>query len=216
MSRGDRREAIFRDDHDRRTFLETLAQMCTRTSQRVHSYVLMSNHYHLLLETPEANLVAGMQWLQGTYTQRHNVRHRHGGHLFQGRYKAVPVDSQPGDYFQTVSDYIHLNPARARMLASPVDELLGYCWSSYPAFVQKARLPTWLCRQRVFGYLALKGDGARARRRYQGLSRGVHPRGARADSERAAKRTLAEDAAELVLGRRNLPGSVDGDGRHAG
>jgi REP element-mobilizing transposase RayT len=66
LSRGDRREAIFLDEEDRMMFLETLGEMCGRTGHRVHSYVLMSNHYHLLLETPEPNLVAGMKWLQGT------------------------------------------------------------------------------------------------------------------------------------------------------
>jgi REP element-mobilizing transposase RayT len=75
LSRGDRQEAIFADDTDRQVFLTTVGQACGRTGWRVHAYVLMANHYHLLLETPEANLVAGMQWLQGTYTQRFNCRH---------------------------------------------------------------------------------------------------------------------------------------------
>jgi len=75
MCRGDRREAIFADDRDREMFLGTLGQMCARSGLRVHSYVLMSNHYHLLVETPEPNLVAGMKWFQGTYTQRFNARH---------------------------------------------------------------------------------------------------------------------------------------------
>jgi len=81
MCRGDRREAVFQDDVDCERFLETLGQACERTGWRVHAYVLMGNHYHLLLETPVANLVAGMRWLQGTYTVRHNVRHRLVGHL---------------------------------------------------------------------------------------------------------------------------------------
>ena len=73
MCRGDRREAIFLADGDRELFLATLAEMCARTGTFIHSFVLMTNHYHLLLETPEPNLVAGMKWLQGTYTQRFNV-----------------------------------------------------------------------------------------------------------------------------------------------
>ena len=85
LDRGDRREAIFRDDADRELFLATLGQACGRTGWRVHAWVLMGNHYHLLLETPEANLVAGMRWLQMTYTVRFNRRHRLCGHLFQGR-----------------------------------------------------------------------------------------------------------------------------------
>jgi REP element-mobilizing transposase RayT len=88
MSRGDHGEEIFRDERDRLRFLETLGEGCEKTGWWVHAYVLMSNHYHLLVETPEANLVAGMQWLQGTYTQRFNSRHRLRGHLFQGRYEA--------------------------------------------------------------------------------------------------------------------------------
>jgi len=79
----------------------------------MHSYVLMGNHYHMLLETPEPNLSTGMQWLQSIYTIRHNVKHRLRGHLFQGRYKAIPVDGEDWTYFRTVSDYIYLNPARA-------------------------------------------------------------------------------------------------------
>lgn len=116
MCRGDRRQAIFRDEADRACFLETLSEACERTGFAIHSYVLMSNHYHLLLETPEANLVAGMKWFQGTYAQRFNVRHRQVGHLFQGRYKAIPVDGEESEYFEHVSEYIHLNPARARVL----------------------------------------------------------------------------------------------------
>ena len=85
MCRGDRREAIFRSDADRLLMLETLLETCERTGFLLHSYVLMPNHYHLLLETPEPNLVAGMKWFQGTYTQRFNVRNRLSGHLFQGR-----------------------------------------------------------------------------------------------------------------------------------
>lgn len=168
MCRGDRREAIFADDRDREVFLRTLAEMCARTGQRVHSYVLMGNHYHLLLETPAANLVAGMKWFQGTYAQRHNARHRLCGHLFQGRYKAIPIESAATDYFRMVSEYIHLNPARAGMLPLPTSDLLLYPWSSFPVFARKAQTPPWLSRQRVFANLDLRGEGAAARRRYQG------------------------------------------------
>jgi REP element-mobilizing transposase RayT len=81
MARGNQRRVIFRDDQDYRRFLETLGAACQKTGWRVHAYVLMANHYHLLLETPEANLVSGMKWLQGTYTQRHNTRHQVRGPL---------------------------------------------------------------------------------------------------------------------------------------
>jgi REP element-mobilizing transposase RayT len=167
MCRGDRREAIFRDDQDREMFLATLAQMCGRTGHRVHGYVFMSNHYHLLLETPAPNLVAGMKWFQGTYTQRHNARHRLCGHLFQGRYKAIPVDADSPGYFAAASEYIHLNPARAGLLDAKKPDLLDYRWSSYPIFVRQARLPGWLRRERVFGSVDLKDEQAGSRRRYR-------------------------------------------------
>src|ERR1044072_7724001 len=89
LDRGDRREAIFVNDADRENFLRTLGQACARCGWRVHALVLMTNHYHLLVETPEANLVAGMRWFQTTWTVRFNRFHGLRGHLFQGRYKAV-------------------------------------------------------------------------------------------------------------------------------
>ena len=87
MARGNRRERIFRDEADRLLFYQTLRE--AGTGWRVHAWVLMSNHYHLMVETPEANLVAGMRWLQNTYTRRHNCRHRLWGRLFGDRYKAI-------------------------------------------------------------------------------------------------------------------------------
>jgi putative transposase len=84
MCRGDRRENIFEDDLDRARFLQTLGEVCQRTGWKIHAYCLMSNHYHWLLETPRANLVAGMRWFQSCYTARYNRRHRKAGHLFQG------------------------------------------------------------------------------------------------------------------------------------
>lgn len=92
MARGNRREEIYRDEEDRRFFLKALGEACGMTGWRVHAWVLMSNHYHLLIETPEANLVSGMQWLQNTYTRRFNLRHHLWGRLFGDRYKAVLVE----------------------------------------------------------------------------------------------------------------------------
>ena len=82
MCRGNGGEAIFWSDKDRELFIDTLDEACGRCGWRIHAYVLMGNHYHLLLETPEANLVDGMKWFQGTYTQRFNSRNRRWGHLF--------------------------------------------------------------------------------------------------------------------------------------
>ncbi len=164
LDRGDRREAIFRDDRDREQFLTTLGQACGRTGWRVHAFVLMTNHYHLLVETPQANLVAGMRWFQTTYTVRFNRRHRMSGHLFQGRYKAVIVDPQEDGYFATLSDYIHLNPVRARMI-SLEQRLFDYRWSSYRWFAAQAERPPWFEPGRVLGDLGLE-DNAAGRRRY--------------------------------------------------
>ena len=169
MCRGDRHEAIFRDKVDHVCFLDTLAETCERTGFRIHAYVLMGNHYHLLLETPEPNLVAGMKWFQGTYTQRFNRRHRVGGHLFQGRYKAIPVQADDDGYFMTVSTYIHLNPARAGLLTAVKGRLADYPWSSFPRFVRESKLPEWLVRDRVFASHDLPDEGSGSRRRYGAL-----------------------------------------------
>jgi len=156
MSRGDRRNLIYRDDRDKKVFLATLTEACSRCGWQVHAFVLMDNHYHLLLETPEANLVAGIKWLLGTYTQRFNSRHKEWGHLFQGRYKALIVDGSSGDYFSTVASYIHLNPARAGLLDSSHPDLCTHRWSSYPFFSEPLESPPWLCVGRVLGSLNLE------------------------------------------------------------
>jgi putative transposase len=156
MARGSHGQAIFADDKDRQRFLETLAETCQKTGWRVHAYVLMGNHYHLLIETPEGNLVAGMKWLQSAYTQRYNRRHKLFGHLFQGRYKAVIVDENEPMYFQVVSTYIHLNPARAGLVKVGQQRLKSYRWSSYGWYLSRAgKKPSWLERQRVMGSLGL-------------------------------------------------------------
>ena len=166
MARGNQGRPIFADDRDRKRWLETLSEACERTGWRVHAYVLMGNHYHLLLETPEANLVAGMKWLQSTYTQRYNGRHRVFGHLFQGRYKALVVDGQAGNYFAMVSTYIHLNPARAKLISVGQKRLSRYGWSSYPFYLAtKRQRPCWLATERTMGNLGLgpaDGDGYEA------------------------------------------------------
>jgi REP element-mobilizing transposase RayT len=106
MSRGDRREDIFLDDVDRQDFLKTLAEACQKTGFQVHAYCLMRHHFHLVIETPKANLVAGMAWLLSAYTIGLNHRHKLFGHVFAGRYKALVVDGSGGGYLRTVSDYV--------------------------------------------------------------------------------------------------------------
>ena len=116
MNRGNQRQNIFRDEADRRRFLATLAEACGKTGWQIHAYCLMRNHFHLVLETPSANLVGGMKWLLGIYTKRFNIRHKTCGHLFAGRYKALAVDGSGNGYLRTVCDYVHLNPVRAKLL----------------------------------------------------------------------------------------------------
>jgi len=166
MSRGNRLEAIFLDNKDREMFLDTLEEACMRTGWLAHAFVLMGNHYHLLLETPEANLVVGMKWLQGTYTQRFNARHKLRGHLFQGRYKALPVEGDNGDYFSTLSSYIHLNPARANLFDLKKGELSDFAWSSYPLYLNPSKRPCWLRADRVLKSFGGK-DTAAGRNAYQ-------------------------------------------------
>jgi REP element-mobilizing transposase RayT len=148
------------DDKDRQMWRATLIEACCRTGWQIHAWALMGNHYHLLLETPEANLVNGMKWLQGTYTQRYNARHRKRGHLFQGRYRAIPVAADTAEYFQVVSNYIHLNPARGKLIRIGEQKLWEYPWSSYPAYVHKAKAAEeWLVTERVQGSVGLRpGD----------------------------------------------------------
>jgi REP element-mobilizing transposase RayT len=124
-SRGDRKEAIFLDDADRHDFLKTLAEACQKTGFEVHAYCLMKNHFHLVVETPQANLVAGMRWLLSAYSLRLNHRHKLCGHVFSGRYKALVVDGSGDGYLRTVCDYTHLNPVRAKLLA-PASRFLEY------------------------------------------------------------------------------------------
>lgn len=147
LSRGDRRERIFLDDVDRQDFMgyiKTLAEACQKTNWQVHAYCLMPNHYHLVLETPEPNLVAGMAWLQSTYTIRLNHRHQLFGHVLSGRYKAQWVESSGNGYLRTACDYVHLNPVRAGML-KPAERLLSYPCSSFGAYLAAPEYrPGWV------------------------------------------------------------------------
>lgn len=126
-SRGDGQKDIYRDDKDRRDFLAILGQVCERHNWVVHAYCLMSNHYHLLIETPEGKLSQGMRQLNGIYTQQFNRNHQRVGHVYQGRYKAILV--QKDSYLLELSRYIVLNPVRAQMVRSAKD----WPWSSYRA-----------------------------------------------------------------------------------
>ena len=137
-SRGDRQEAIFDDDQDRRAFLNVLGEVVFRFRWRCHAYCLMGNHYHLMIETPEANLTKGMRQLNGVFTQWSNRRHKRSGHLFQGRYKAILIDR--GSYFLELARYIVLNAVRAGMVKHP----RLWKWSSYGATAGTSPPPNWL------------------------------------------------------------------------
>jgi putative transposase len=166
MNRGDRCEPIFKDDADRKRFLETLAEVCVKTGWQVHAYCLMANHFHLVVETPQANLVAGMKWFLGTYTSRFNRRHKLFGHLFSGRYKSLLVDGSGNGYLRTVCDYVHLNPVRAKLLTDE-QPLSDYEWSSYPAYLQSpSKRPAWLRVDRVQGEWGIRRDDAPGRRQF--------------------------------------------------
>lgn len=168
MCRGNRRGNIFENDGDREVFLETLAQACERTGWKVCAYVLMSNHYHMVLETPEANLVAGMKWFQGTYTKRFNVRNRQWGHLFQGRYKSIVIDPEEPEYFCTACDYIHLNPARAGLVGGEGQPTLrDYEWSGSWFLSQSSREdPLWLNLARIVQAHAKRPSARQSRMTY--------------------------------------------------
>ena len=166
ISRGDRGEAIYQDDEDQRLFLQFLGEVCDRTGWLMHAFVVMTNHYHLLLETPEANLVVGMKWLQGTYTQRFNRRHRLRGHLFQGRYKALLIDGEEPGHFLQASSYIHLNPVRAGLVKGN-QPLRIYPWSSFPSYLASPRKrKEWVYVDRVFGELGHQKDSRGTREKY--------------------------------------------------
>lgn len=164
LNRGDRREPIFLDDLDRRNFVQTLGEACLKTGWQVHAYVLMPNHFHLVVETPQPNLVVGMKWLLGTYTIRFNRRHNLSGHVFSGRYKALIVDGSGNGYLKSVCDYVHLNPSRAGMLG-PKAVLKNFAWSSWPTYLQPpSKRPSWLRVDRLLGEWGISKDSSAGRR----------------------------------------------------
>ncbi len=147
MARGNRREAIFADDDDRRFFLKVISEVCGRTGWGIHGWVLMGNHYHLLIETPEPNLVEGMKWVQNTYTRRFNLRHRVWGRVFGDRYKSVIIDGDAVGYYGKVLDYIHLNPIRSGLVEiESGGSVLDYRWSSVAGgyALEPMNRPKWL------------------------------------------------------------------------
>lgn len=166
MARGDGGKMIFENKDDGEVFLYRLGEVCDRCGWRVHAWVLMGNHFHLLLETPQANLVAGMKWLLGVFSQGWNRARERNGHVFQGRYKSVPVSGSDADqyYFRIVADYIHLNPARAGLAGGCHGKLAHYRWSSLASYARGTG-PKWLEMDRVLQSFELAKNG-RGRRAY--------------------------------------------------
>lgn len=156
-SRGDRREDIFVNDADRIDWVEVMSHTCDRFNWVVHAYCQMTNHYHFLVETVEGNLSQGMRQLNGVYTQHFNRRNNQVGHLFQGRFKAILV--QKDSYLLELSRYVVLNPLRARM----VRHLGQWRWSSFPAVMGKAPVPSWLDADWLLSQFAKQRTRARAK-----------------------------------------------------
>jgi len=167
MNRGNAGEDVFITRRDREKFLEYLETASSRFSLRIHTYCLMSNHYHLLVETPEANLSQAIQWINVSYAVYFNNKRQRRGHLFQGRFKSLLVDADA--YLKQLSRYIHLNPVRAEMVTSASE----YPWSSYPFFIGKMKMPAWLVGDWI---LAQFGENLpEARRNYRAFVEKVDP-----------------------------------------
>jgi REP element-mobilizing transposase RayT len=158
-SRGNEQKAVFKSQKDREKFLAYLESAVTRYGAVIHVYCLMSNHYHLLLETPEGNLSQIMRHVNGAYTTYFNVKRKRAGHLFQGRYKAILVEAD--EYAAELSRYIHLNPVRAGMTPRPEE----YPWSSYRGYIGLNKAPDWLKADFILGYCG--GNSSEARNRYR-------------------------------------------------
>lgn len=139
--RGNERKEIFKDDSDRETFLKILTQSAKTYNIKIFSYILMENHFHLLIETSLGNLGEFMRHFNITYTSRYNRRHERVGHLYQGRYKSILVDKET--YLSILSRYVHLNPVRTKAMEKKTDKekvqyLKGYKWSSLPGYISKS------------------------------------------------------------------------------
>jgi REP element-mobilizing transposase RayT len=169
-SRGDRREAIYEDDEDRKRFLDTVAEVAERYNWVCHAYCLMTNHYHLVAETVEGNLSQGMRHLNGVYTQASNRRHGRTGHLFQGRFKGIIVDRDA--YLLELTRYVVLNPVRAGIVDAPHE----WPWSSYQAMIGTAPTPNWLAVDGVLSQFGSSREEARQRYRafvYEGMGQNI-------------------------------------------
>ncbi|MBE7444535.1 MAG: transposase [Planctomycetia bacterium] len=168
--RGNEKNVIFKDDGDRKTFLNILQESIDKYKVELHGYVLMDNHFHLILHTPLGNLNRFAQRFNTAYSGYYNRRHKRSGHLYQGRYKAVLVDKD--SYLLELSRYIHLNPVRIhkvykQKLSDRLAWLGNYQWSSNRGYGLKRYRDTFVCYSSVLGYLG--GDQSDGRKRYRGF-----------------------------------------------
>lgn len=138
MSRGNARQDIVHDDDDRQRLIDDLERTVIRSGWELLAFVVLSNHLHLLVKTPQANLARGMQAFLSGYAHWSQRRRGRPGHLFQGRYKAELVEDE--SYYWTVSRYIHLNPVRAGLVSHPA----AWCWSSYPGYAAGSQRRSWV------------------------------------------------------------------------
>ena len=162
INRGNYRAAIFQQGKTKTALLKCLDEACAKTGWRVHAWCVMSNHYHLAVETPQANLVDGMRWLQGTFSVRFNRLRDERGHLFQGRYKSLMVD--PADGLGALCHYIHLNAVRAKICSTA--QLPEWPWSSLAWLMNlRHRLP-WYSPQAALDHAGGLSDTPAGRRKY--------------------------------------------------
>jgi putative transposase len=160
-SRGNEKKPVFKDDHDRESFLNALQHVNKRYNWICHAYCLMTNHYHLLIETPDGNLSIGMRQLNGVYTQLFNKRRGLTGQLFQGRYKAILI--QKDSHLLEVCRYVVLNPVRTKMVEQPEE----YAWSSYLATAGKAKPHPCLTTDWVLGQFSrIRGKAVQEYRKF--------------------------------------------------
>lgn len=215
-ARGNERRAIFRVEADRVRFLELLGECSSRFGVRVHGYVLMTNHYHLIVETPDGGLSRALQWLNVSYSVWFNRRHRRSGHLFQGRFKAIVVDWE--EWGAQLSRYVHLNPVRLvrfglgkreraeqragfsegatrELIAARRRALREFRWSSYRAYTGLEKPLPWLCVGQLRGLVG----GGRAR---AGATYGAYVEEALRDG--LIESPLERVEAQLILGGERL------------
>jgi REP element-mobilizing transposase RayT len=164
LSRGNERRDIFFDLRDYHLFLDTVGEMAERFELEIFAYVLMPNHYHLLLKTHRKNLSKSMHWFGVAYTNRINARHSRCGHLFQGRYKSLLVQNDA--YLLRLSCYIHRNPLRTGL----VKRLVDYRWSSYPAYAYNKKSQDWLSMDTILKQFDAKDKKHAYREKVQGYA----------------------------------------------